>query len=113
MGKVDILLISESKIDDSFPKSQFSIPGFSIPYRKDRDCAGGGILLYIRQDIPSKLLNNFHSTFDTKYENMFVEINLHKRKWLIGGSYNPTKSMIRHHTNYLCKSMIILFYYVI
>ena len=105
MGKVDILLISESKIDDSFPKSQFSIPGFSIPYRKDRDGAGGGILLYIRQDIPSKLLNNFHSTFDTKYENMFVEINLHKRKWLIGGSYNPAKATILEHTNYLSKSL--------
>ena len=30
-ASVDILLISESKIDDSFHRSQFSIPGFSTP----------------------------------------------------------------------------------
>ena len=105
MGMVDILLISESKIDDSFPESQFLIPGFSIPYRKDRDSRGGGIILYIRQDIPSKLLSNSHSPFETKYENLFVEINLHKRKWLIGGSYNPTKTMIQEHTKYLSKCL--------
>ena len=28
-GKVDVLLISETKIDDSFPKGQFLIQGFS------------------------------------------------------------------------------------
>ena len=29
-----------------------------VTYRVDRDCHEGGILLYIRQDIPSKLLIN-------------------------------------------------------
>ena len=58
MGKVDILFISESKIDCSFPTGQFTIPGFSPPYRKDRSDRGGGVLLYLRQDIPSKLLNH-------------------------------------------------------
>ena len=36
-GKVDILLISETKIDDSFPEGQFVIDGFSKPYRLDRN----------------------------------------------------------------------------
>ena len=54
---IDILMISETKLDESFPTSQFFMKGFSSPHRLDRNCNGGGILLYIREDIPSKLLS--------------------------------------------------------
>ena len=36
-GNVDILLILEAKLDDSFPNGQFLIKGYSAPYRLDRD----------------------------------------------------------------------------
>ena len=36
-GNVDILLVWETKIDDSFPQGQFVIDGFSVPYRLDRN----------------------------------------------------------------------------
>ena len=104
-GKVDILLITESKIDDSFPTNQFLIPGFSIPFRKDRNGNGGGILLYARNDIPSKMISNNNPPFENNYENIFIEINLYKKRWLIGCSYNPTKAMIYDHTNYLSKCL--------
>ena len=39
---IDILTISETKIDESFPLSQFMIDGFSMPYRRDRNAHGGG-----------------------------------------------------------------------
>ena len=51
-GNVDILMISETKIDDSFPLTQFLIEGFTIPYRLDRNGSDRGILVYIRADIP-------------------------------------------------------------
>ena len=50
-------MISETKLDSSFPTEQFQIHGFSEPYRFDRDSNGGGILLYIRADILSKLIS--------------------------------------------------------
>ena len=56
-GEVDLLMISETKIDESFPKSQFLIKGFSDPFRIDRNVHAGGILLYVREDIPTKLLS--------------------------------------------------------
>ena len=34
----------------------FHIPGFSEPYRFDKNGNGGGIFLYILEDIPSKLI---------------------------------------------------------
>ena len=42
---VDVLMISETKIDDSFPIANFLIDGFSQTYRIDRNSSGGGIML--------------------------------------------------------------------
>ena len=55
-NNVDILLVSETKLDDSFPTAQFLLDGFSKPYRLDRCSNGGGILLYVKDDISSRLL---------------------------------------------------------
>ena len=49
---IDILMISETKLYESFPTRQFFMEGFSSPHRLDRNCNGGGIFLYIRKDIP-------------------------------------------------------------
>ena len=54
-GSIDILMISETKIDDTFPTSQFLIEGFSEPYRLDWTSNGGGMMLFVRSHIPSKL----------------------------------------------------------
>ena len=53
-NNIDILVIEETKIDESFPEGQFLIPGYKKPYRKDRNRNGGGIIVYVREDIPSK-----------------------------------------------------------
>ena len=45
---LEILIITETKIDSSFAEAQFEIDGFTTPYRFDRDYHGGGILLYMR-----------------------------------------------------------------
>ena len=54
-------MISERKLDNSFPKGQFLIPGYSAPYRIDRNCHGGGIMLFLREHILSKLLSTENS----------------------------------------------------
>ena len=53
-GSIDIFMVSETKLDDSFPEGQFLIEGFHSPFRFDRNRNGGGILLYVREDIPAK-----------------------------------------------------------
>lgn len=42
-GNVDILMISETKLDESFPEGQFLIEGFTIPFRLDRNKNGGAL----------------------------------------------------------------------
>ena len=88
IGKnVDVLVLTETKIDDSFPTSQFLIDGFSTPYRMDRNRYGGGILIYVREDIPSKELKRHD--FPSDIEGIFIELNLKKVKWLLLGTYHP------------------------
>ena len=81
-GFVDIFMISETKFDDSFPEDQFFIDGYHKPVRYDRNGNGGGILLDVREDIPAKVI---HCDFPTS-KSLFVEINLHKKMWLINCS---------------------------
>ena len=69
---IDVLLISETKVDSSFPSVQFHL-GYATSHKLDRNANGGGILLYIREDIPSKLLNS-----DLSIEGFFIEIRLRK-----------------------------------
>ena len=40
-GVIDILMICETKINDSFPTKQFIIVGYSTIYRLDRSDRGG------------------------------------------------------------------------
>ena len=35
--KIDILVVTESKLDDMFPDSQFHTPEYKVPFRKDRN----------------------------------------------------------------------------
>ena len=48
-GNVDLMVISEAKLDDSFPESQFKTPGYFSPFRLDRDQNGGGIMVFVRE----------------------------------------------------------------
>ena len=59
---LDILIMSEIKLDNSFPSSQFLLDEFLKPHRLDRCWNGGGILIYIRDDIPAHLFSNSNKT---------------------------------------------------
>ena len=87
-GNIDILVLTETKLDHTFPEKQFLIPGYKKPYRRDRNIHGGGVMIYVREDIPSDILIK-HKT-PTNIEAIFVEINLRKNKLLLVGTYHST-----------------------
>ena len=76
---LDLLLVSETKLDDSFPSAQFLMSGFCKPYGLDRYSNGGGLMLYIREDIPSRLLTEYKPPENV--ECLFVEINIRRKEW--------------------------------
>ena len=94
---VDILILTETKLDDSFPTSQFMVDGFSKPYRQDRNRNGGGIMIYIRDDIPSKLLTKH--VFPDDIKGLFVELNFRKNEWLLMGAYHPPSQSVATFLN--------------
>ena len=62
---------------------------------------GEGILLYVREDILTNLIE-----VETKpIEGFYVEINMRNDKWLINCSYNPHKNMIGNHLCALSKKL--------
>ena len=71
-----------------------------MPYRVDRNGTSGGIMLFVREDIPSKLL----SVENSPTEAFFVEINLRKEKWLFSCSHNPNREDIENHLETLSKT---------
>ena len=107
-GNIDIMVISESKLHDSYPNSQFIINGFSEPFRFNRSVngdKGGGVLIYTREDIPCKQLLD-HS-FPEDIEGMFIELNFRKCKWLLGGMYHPPKQRDNYFFNCLGNALNI------
>ena len=84
--KVDIIVIAESKLDHTFPDSSFRISGYNKPFRKDRNRNGGGILVFIRDDI---LCIELQINFFNEFEAFFVEINRSHSKWLFVACYHP------------------------
>ena len=72
------LLVSETKLDDSFPTAQFLMSGFCKQYRLDRCSDLGCLLLYIREYTPFRLLTEYKP--HENVECLFVEINIRKKK---------------------------------
>ena len=70
------------------------IDGYQVPLRFDRNDNGGGLLLDFRDYIPCKKLK---IEFNSEIEAIAIEINLKKRKWVLIGTYNPQKDMIKNH----------------
>ena len=92
---VDILMLSETKLDSTFPSIQSLINGFSVPHRLDQNSKDGGILLYVRDKIIVLPLNRY--SLPPHIEILFFELNLRNRKWFVCCSYNPHKNLIKGH----------------
>ena len=79
------------------------VDGFSMPYRQDRNRNGDGIMIYIRDDIPSKLLTKH--VFPDNIKGLFVELNFRKSRWLIMGAYHPPSQSDSYFFEHLDKAL--------
>ena len=91
---VDILILTETKLDDSFPTYQFMVDGFSMPYQQDKNRNGGGIMIYIRDKNRSKLLTKHFdppSQSDSfRFEHLDIALDIYSNyeKVLLTGDFN-------------------------
>ena len=64
-------MISETKVDDSFPNGQFFLDGFGTPFCLNLNKNGSGIMLSIRNNISAKVV----STDDSPIEMFYVALS--------------------------------------
>ena len=89
-NNIDVLAISETKLDESFTTSRFILPGYKKPLRLDCTDSSGGLLVYARSDTLIQQLTSY--IFPKGIEVIPFEINLRKNKWCIFMiMMNPTK----------------------
>ena len=88
-------MVSETKLDNSFPVSQFLIDGYTPPFRLDLDNNARGIMVFV------KLL----SVENHPMKGFYVEINLPKSKWLLSCFYNPNRCKNDFHLENLNRSL--------
>ena len=78
---LDVFCVDETKLDDSFPDSQFILENFQFaPFRWDQNSKGGGKLVYIKQGIIAKRLENFETKFS---ETICIELTISKKNGVL------------------------------
>ena len=103
---VDILIVAETKLDSSFPTTQFVIPGFHHPFRLDINRRSGGLLVYVKGSIPARVLTSFSTPADT--QTIVFEINLRKEKWLFVAIYKPSSLNSQYFLDTLWLAIFLL-----
>ena len=76
--KIDVLILSESKLDETFPNNLISIPGYHEPIRHDRIINGrngGGTVIYIADHI---IFQHKPELQSEKFEHLWVDVRLDK-----------------------------------
>ena len=56
---VEILCIAESKLHESFLNSKIALDGFKKPYQLDVTASSGGLPIYVKASLPSKIINHY------------------------------------------------------
>ena len=75
---VDILVLKETQVDDTCSLGQLYVEGLNTHYRLDRNCIGGGVIIYVRNYISSKVLETHRLPQDI--QGIFIELNFRKAK---------------------------------
>ena len=77
-GKVEIIVISETELDECFRNRQFKIPGYALSCCLDCYQIDGGIMVFVKEDIPSRVI-----FLNKSIESLFIELDFRKKKWLL------------------------------
>ena len=82
---VDFIAIAETKLDQSFPNSQFKVENYEL-YRADFTAKSGGLLVHIRDDLPHRRLNSIEINSEG-FESICIEITIGSSKTVVTSLY--------------------------
>ena len=82
---VDFMAIAETKLDSSFPSAQFYVEDFTL-HRQDFTALSGGLIVYIRSDLPHRRLKYAEVNCDG-FESLCIEVTIGNTKTAITALY--------------------------
>ena len=83
--KIDVLVLTESKLDQTIPTNLITIPGYHEPLRHDRPVNGrngGGVLVYIAENL---VFNHKIDLQSDHFEHIWVDVKVKSRTFAING----------------------------
>ena len=96
-----VLVITESKLDDTIPTNLITIPGYHAPVRRDRFINGrngGGVLIYIAEYLVFQQKSDLQSPV---YEHIWVDIKYKNVTFCINALYRPPLETVNSHTQFI------------
>ena len=89
--QLDYFVISETKLDSSFPSAQFHIGDYEIRNLRDRNKKkrGGGLIEFVKKGIITKKLKDLETNLS---ETICTEITMYKKRWFYMSVYRPSCS---------------------
>ena len=83
---LDYMLISETKLDESFPNPQFKLNGYEVRAGRDRRKHEGGLIEFVRQGFICKRLKNMNLIAVSV---SVLNFTISKKKWNCFSIYRP------------------------
>ena len=105
---VSVLIITESKLDNTIPSNILKIPGYHEPVRHDRPVGGrhgGGTLMYISDKLTFK---HRYQNQSQHYEHLWVDILTASKTIAINCLYRPPQETPESHDLFLSTANDIL-----
>ena len=105
---LDVLIITESKLDQTIPSNLIMIPGYHEPVRRDRITngrSGGGVLIYISEQLVYQHKIELQSNH---FEHIWVDLKVNNVKFAINALYRPPTETTDSHRLFLETSDYIL-----
>lgn len=87
---IDAVCVSETWFTNDYSDKLVELSGYQI-FRSDRIGRAGGVAIYIKNTLSCKLLRKYNAIRDVEF--IFVEINSHDEKLLLGCVYRPDKNI--------------------
>ena len=105
---IDVLIITESKVDQTIPNNLLTIAGYHEPIRHDRTVNGrhgGGVLIYIAENLVYQHKKDLQSEY---YEHVWVDVRLKNTVFAINAFYRPPNESASDHQHFMETAEIIL-----
>ena len=103
--KLNVLILTESKLDDTIPSSLITLPGYHEPIRRDRNRNGGGVLVYIAQNL---IFNHKEQLQSENFEHIWVDIRVRNETFALNALYRPPNETNESHNKFLDTASNIL-----